>query len=60
MIIQRLESIQQEMAKGEDADYSRFRPANMNAKQPAQESHVQAAKEAEPVEEEVQHHGRSR
>ena len=60
MITQRLESIQQEMNKGEEADYSRFRPANVSAQQPAQESQVQAAKEAEPVEEEVHHHGRSR
>ena len=60
MITQRLESIQQEMSKGEEADYSRFRPANVSAQQPAQESQVQAAKNAEPVEEEVHHHGRSR
>ena len=60
MITQRLESIQQEMNKGEEADYSRFRPANVSAPQTAQESQVQAAKEAEPVEEEVHHHGRSR
>ena len=60
MITQRLESIQQEMSKGEEADYSRFRPANVSAQQPVQESQAQAAKEAEPVEEEVHHHGRSR
>ena len=48
------------MNKGEEADYSRFRPANVSAQQPAQESQVQAAKEAEPVEEDVHHHGRSR
>ena len=60
MITQRLESIQQEMNKGEEADYSRFRPANLSTQQTAQESQVQAAKEAEPIEEEVHHHGRSR
>ena len=63
MIIQRLESIQQEMDKGEKADYSVFRSAKAVEQQPVQEHQDQAAKEAEPVEqaeEEVHHYGRSR
>ena len=61
MIIQRLESIQQEMDKGEKADYSQFRPDSFKSKQPNQEPQEQAAKEVEQVVEDVHHHyGRSR
>ena len=60
MITQRLESIQQEMDKGEEADYSRFRPATIAKQQSVLEPQVQAAKEAEPVEQETRHVGRSR
>ena len=62
LITQRLESIQEEMAKGEEADYSRFRPASLAKQQSAQEPQAQAAKDIESVEQEEQHnyHGRSR
>ena len=63
MINQRLESIQQEMAKGEDADYSQFRPAALSAQMVKPEAQMQAAKEVEQVgqeEEERHHYGRSR
>ena len=65
MIIQRLESIQQEMARGEEADFGKFRSAKADGHQPVQEHQAQAAKEAQPVEpeeEQQQHHyhGRSR
>ena len=62
MIIQRLESIQQEMDKGEEANYGKFRSAKVEGQQPVQEHQAQAAKEAQPVEQEEQHHyhGRSR
>ena len=62
LITQRLEAIQQEMSRGEEADYGKFRSVKAEAQQPVQEHQVQAAKEALPVEaEEEQHHyGRSR
>ena len=62
MIIQRLESIQQEMARGDEADYGKFRSAKVEGQQPVQEHQAQAAKEAHPVEQEEPHHyhGRSR
>jgi antirestriction protein ArdC len=65
MIIQRLESIQQEMSRGEEADYGKFRSAKADGQKPAQEHQAQAAKEVQPVEpeeEQQQHHyhGRSR
>ena len=60
MITQRLESIQQEMDKGEEADYSRFRPATIAKQQSVLEPQAQAAKEAEPVEQETRHVGWSR
>ena len=62
MITQRLEAIQQEMARGEEADYGKFRSVKVEAQQSAQENQVQAAKEAQPVEQEEErpHYGRSR
>ena len=60
LINERLESIQQEMEKGEEADYSRFRSTAITTQQSAQDSRSQAAKDVEQVEEEVHHHGRSR
>ena len=60
LITQRLESIQEEMAKGEEADYSRFRPASLAKQQSVQEPQAQAAKEVESVEQEERHYGRSR
>ena len=62
MIIQRLESIQQEMDRGEEADYGKFRSVKADGNQSAQEHQAQAAKEARPVEQEEVHHyhGRSR
>ena len=60
LINERLESIQQEMEKGEEADYSRFRSTAITTQQSAQDSRAQAAKDVEQVEEEVHHHGRSR
>ncbi len=60
MITQRLESIQEEMAKGEEADYSRFRPATIAKQQSVLEPQAQAAKEVEQVEQEARHVGRSR
>ncbi|MBR4134615.1 MAG: DUF1738 domain-containing protein [Bacteroidales bacterium] len=60
LINERLESIQQEMKKGEEADYSRFRSTAITTQQSAQDSRSQAAKDVEQVEEEVHHHGRSR
>ena len=65
MIIQRLESIQQEMDRGEEADYGKFRSVKADGNQSAQEHQAQAAKEVQPVEpeeEQQQHHyhGRSR
>ena len=60
MITQRLESIQQEMDKGEEADYSRFRPATIAKQQTVQEPQAQAAKDVEPEEQETRHVGRSR
>ena len=60
LINERLESIQQEMEKGEEADYSRFRSTAITTQQSAQDSRAQAAKDVEQVEEVVHHHGRSR
>ena len=62
MITQRLESIQEEMAKGEEADYGKFRSATVVSQHAVSDPQAQAAKEVEPVEqEEEQHHfGRSR
>ena len=60
LITQRLEAIQQEMDKGEKADYGRFRPASTAKQQSVQESKAQAAKESESVEQETRHFGRSR
>ena len=60
MITQRLESIQQEMDKGEEADYSRFRPATIAKQRSVLEPQAQAAKEVEQVEQEARHVGRSR
>ncbi len=63
LIIQRLESIQEEMDKGEKADYSAFRSAKAADRQPVQEHQAQAAREVEPAgqaEEETHHYGRSR
>ena len=63
MINQRLESIQQEMAKGEEANYSQFRPAALSAQMVKPEAQMQAAKEVDQVveeEEERHHYGRSR
>ena len=60
LINERLESIQQEMEKGEEADYSRFRSTAITTQQSAQDSRSQAAKDVEQVEEKVHHHGRSR
>ena len=62
MITQRLESIQQEMAKGEEADYGKFRSASVASQQAVSEPQAQAAKDVEQVEQEEQHHhyGRSR
>ena len=60
LITQRLESIQEEMAKGEEADYSRFRPASLATHQSVQEPQAQAAKEVESVEQEERHFSRSR
>ena len=60
MITQRLESIQQEMDKGKEADYSRFRPATIAKQQSVLEPQAQAAKEVEQVEQEARHVGRSR
>ena len=63
MINQRLESIQQEMAKGEEANYSQFRPAALSAQMVKPEAQMQAAKEVDQVveeEEEIHHYGRSR
>ena len=56
LIAQRLEAIQQEMDKGEKADYSQFRPAAVESKQPNYERKEQAAKEVEHVVEDVHHH----
>ena len=60
MIIQRLESIQQEMDKGEKADYTQFRSAVAEKGQSMSEPQAQAAKEIEQVEEQEHHYGRSR
>ena len=60
LITQRLESIQEEMAKGEEADYSRFRPTSLAKQQSVRESQAQAAKEVESVDEETHHYGRAR
>ncbi|MBR4134391.1 MAG: DUF1738 domain-containing protein [Bacteroidales bacterium] len=60
LINERLESIQQEMEKGEEADYSRFRSTAITTQQSAQDSRAQAAKDVEQVEEVVHHQGRSR
>ena len=62
MITQRLESIQQEMDKGEEADYSRFRPATVAAHKSESDTQAQAAKDVEQVQQEEQHHhyGRAR
>ena len=62
LITQRLEAIQQEMARGEEADYGKFRSVKAESQQPVQEHQVQAAKEAQPVEQEEErpHYGRSR
>ena len=62
MINQRLEAIQQEMAKGEDADYSRFRPAMITKPQSVIEPQAQTAKEVEQdeLEERTRHNGRTR
>ena len=60
MIIQRLESIQQEMDKGEKADYTQFRSAAAEKGQSMQEPQAQAAKEVEPIEEQEHRYGRSR
>ena len=57
LIIQRLESIQMEMDKGEKADYSQFRSPAVRREQPELETHSQAAKE---IEQEERHVGRSR
>jgi hypothetical protein len=50
------------MARGEEADYGKFRSVKAESQQPAQEHQVQAAKEAQPVEQEEErpHYGRSR
>ncbi len=62
LITQRLEAIQQEMARGEEADYGKFRSVKAESQQPVQEHQVQAAKEAQSVEQEEErpHYGRSR
>ncbi len=60
LINERLESILQEMEKGEEADYSRFRSTAITTQQSSQDSRAQAAKDVEQIEEEVHHHGRSR
>ena len=59
MITQRLESIQQEMNKGEEADYGQFRPASVKNAPSSAVTQVQTAKEIEQ-EEEHRHVGRSR
>ena len=43
LITQRLEAIQQEMARGEEADYGKFRSVKAESQQPVQEHQVQAA-----------------
>ena len=60
MICQRLEAIQLEMNKGEEADYSRFRPDGMIPQAQNHNEHVQAAKETEEIQEEVQSPHRTR
>ena len=57
MITQRIEAIQQEMAKGEKADYSQFRSGSLSQGNDAPALAVQAAKETG---EEHRHVGRSR
>ena len=57
MISQRLESIQQEMDKGEKADYSQFMPVKTGSAKEGIVTEVQAAKEPEHEE---RHSGRSR
>ena len=57
MITQRIEAIQQEMAKGEKADYSQFRAGGISRVNDTSGVAVQAAKQ---VEEEDRHFGRSR
>jgi len=57
MITQRIEAIQQEMAKGEKADYSQFRASGISRVNDTSGVAVQAAKQ---VEEEERHFGRSR
>ena len=57
MITQRIEAIQQEMAKGEKADYSQFRAGGISRVNDTSGVAVQAAKQ---VEEEERHFGRSR
>jgi len=58
MINQRIDAIQQEMDKGEKADFTIFRNANAPSQPDRNEVQAQAAKEVE--QEEVVHHGRSR
>lgn len=58
MIGQRLEAIQKEMDKGEEADYSQFRSQATAKQHQAQDLQVQAAKNT--VQEEPVHHGLSR
>jgi hypothetical protein len=50
------------MARGEEADYGKFRSVKAESQQPVQEHQVQAAKEAQPVEQEEErpHYGRYR
>lgn len=57
MITQRIEAIQQEMAKGEKADYSQFRAGSLSQSNDAPVLAVQAAKETG---DEHRHVGRSR
>ena len=57
MITQRIEAIQQEMAKGEKADYSQFRAGGISRVNDTSGVAAQAAKQ---VEEEERHFGRSR
>ena len=60
MINERLELIQKEMDRGEEADYSQFRSKAIADQQSGQETQAQAAKEVEQQEVEQRHHGRSR
>ena len=58
LINQRLEAIRLEMDKGEEADYSQFRPEGVTGAAEAKTEQAQAAKDVEPEEE--RHFGRSR